>query len=288
VSSASLCSFLLFFATAPTFGQGIITQPFPGVTFVQEVKTNPPLRDYYVQADMSNPAIHLRVAPAGPNTAGPPWQTTLMTVSKIAARDHLDVAVNGSFFAPKDALAIFGRKLPYFEGNPAQATGWTVSDGRLWTEHPLSLDFPSLVLMRDGRLFIDHLSTPPRDALQVVSGCEWLVRQGRSVGPPGDDPAPRTAVGLDEAGKILTLFVVDGRRSSSQGLSNQQTGDEMLKLGCYSAICLDSGGSSTLVIRNGQKWPVINTPSDGHDLFIPLSIERPVADALGITVDAKK
>ncbi len=31
-----------------------------------------------------------------------------------------------------------------------------------------------------------------------------------------------------------------------------------------------------------QKLRLMNNPSDGHDLPIPLSIERPVADAFGV------
>jgi len=82
-------------------------------------------------------------------------------------------------------------------------------------------------------------------------------------------------------------LVVDGRRpDQSAGLSMRGTADEMIRLGCASAINLDSGGSSTLVVRHGEKWPVINTPSDGHDLPIPLCVERAVANALGIVVDS--
>ena len=60
----------------------------------------------------------------------------------------------------------------------------------------------------------------------------------------------------------------------------------MIRLGCTSALNLDGGGSSTMVRKFGPKdWRVVNTPSDGSQLeFIPLSIERPVANVLGIRI----
>jgi exopolysaccharide biosynthesis protein len=54
---------------------------------------------------------------------------------------------------------------------------------------------------------------------------------------------------------------------------------EMIRLGCFSAINLDGGGSSTLVYRDpkNQKPGVINSPSDKK--------ERSVADVLGVRVN---
>jgi hypothetical protein len=259
---------------------------FPGVTYREEVHTNPPLHLYCVQADLTNPLVHLRVCRAGDKPTGDgSWDTTLLQVSKIAQREHLDVAVNGSLFAPKDAEVVLGRKLPYFEGNWARACGWTVSDGQLWSPHPIAPRFPTLVIWKDKPPRIDNFPAVPAGAWQAVSGFAMLVRGGKSLGSDRG-PLPRTAVGLDREDKTLTLLVVDGRRpDDSVGLTFKQMGDEMVKLGCDRAINLDSGGSSTLVIRNGQHWPVINRPSDGHDLPIPLSVERPVANALGIVVD---
>jgi hypothetical protein len=259
------------------------TQPFPGITFTQQILATPPLHLYWVQIDLTNPAVHLRVCPGGPPSAGG-WETTLLPVSKIAEREKLDVAVNGSYFTPSQFKLLFGRKDPYFAGNPARASGWTVTDGRLWSSHPLSLEFPTLVLTTDGQVTIDNYLAPPPRAKEAVSGQALLLHDGKNVAV-GSDDAPRTAAGLDAQGKTLTLFVADGRRPDySVGLSMQETALYMLKLGCRTAISLDGGGSSTLVIRRGQHWSVVNTPSDGHDLPIPISVERPVDNALGVFV----
>jgi phosphodiester glycosidase len=278
---AGLFAWLVCAATA----LGQTTRPFDGITLTKQVRQNPPLHLYWARVDLSNPRIHLRVCRGGlPAADGPPWETTLLPVSKIAQREHLDLAVNGNYFVPKDVKVILGVRDPYFEGNAARAVGWTVSDGQLFSAHPYGADWSSLVVERDGKAVIRELAGPPIGAWEVVSGIP-LVWDGRNVAPV-DAPAPRTAVGLDAAGVELTILVVDGRRPEySAGLSLRQMGEEMLRLGCDSAIELDGGGSTTLVERFNEKWRLVNTPSDGHALPIPLCVERPVADAFGVVVD---
>jgi hypothetical protein len=261
------------------------TQPLDRIKITSEIRHNPPLRLYWAQIDLKNPRTHLRVVRGGtPAAAEAPWEATLLPLTKIAQREKLDLAVNGSFFVPKDAKVMFGVKDPYYEHNLALAAGWTVADGVLLSTHPVQSDWSSLVVQKDGKASIRRLTAAPAGAWAVVSGIA-LVRDGRNIAPI-DLPAPRTAVGLDAAEKTLTIFVVDGRRPDySVGLNLKQVAGEMLKFGCNAAIGLDGGGSTTMVLRDGNYWKLVNCPSDGHTLPIPLSIERPVADALGITVD---
>ncbi|HEV8683656.1 MAG TPA: phosphodiester glycosidase family protein [Actinomycetota bacterium] len=71
---------------------------------------------------------------------------------------------------------------------------------------------------------------------------------------------PRTAIGVDAEGRIL-LVVVDGRRRRSVGMDLVDLANLLRRLGAVSALNLDGGGSSTMVVR-GQ---VVNRPSDGHE-----------------------
>jgi exopolysaccharide biosynthesis protein len=74
---------------------------------------------------------------------------------------------------------------------------------------------------------------------------------------------------------------VDGRQPKlSIGMTLHELSQEMIRLGCSSAINLDGGGSSTMVYRDPRTLAlkVLNSPSD--------SKERSVAEVLGITVHA--
>ena len=82
---------------------------------------------------------------------------------------------------------------------------------------------------------------------------------------------PRTAFGIDKAGRYIIL-VADGRQGFySTGLTLQELAATMQKLGAVDAMNFDGGGSTALVV----KGKVINRPSDG--------IERRVANALLVT-----
>ena len=68
---------------------------------------------------------------------------------------------------------------------------------------------------------------------------------------------PRTAAGVRADG-TLVFVTVDGRQpETSVGMSIPELTDLMLELGCVSAMNLDGGGSTTMVV-NGQ---IVNSPS---------------------------
>ena len=81
---------------------------------------------------------------------------------------------------------------------------------------------------------------------------------------------PRTSVGLSQDRKTMYIFVVDGRRKDSffaLGLTLPHLASMMKAVGCYNAINIDGGGSTTLIIRkvnDGGKptFPILNTPAD--------------------------
>jgi exopolysaccharide biosynthesis protein len=69
---------------------------------------------------------------------------------------------------------------------------------------------------------------------------------------------PRTMAGVDAQGRVL-LAAVDGRQAGrSAGLSILEAAQVMRALGAVTALNLDGGGSTTMVIE-GQ---VVNRPSD--------------------------
>jgi hypothetical protein len=259
------------------------SQPSP-IQYREVVRSNPPLHMHVVTVDLTDPRVQVRVVRGGEDPDGPgPWQTKLDTVRNIANREQLDVAVNGNFFTGKEAMSILGKKVPYFTGNWATVTGAAVSDGVVWAS-----DEPRAALVVDARggVSIGMFHRIPPGAQQVASSGELLVTTGRNTAT-SKDVAPRTAIGIDRGGKTLMMIVVDGRRDDfSIGMTGPQLADELIKLGCWNALLLDGGGSSTMVLRDSGEKEVrlVSHPSDGHDLPIDLSIERPVANAVGVQV----
>ncbi|MDH5313843.1 MAG: phosphodiester glycosidase family protein [Actinomycetota bacterium] len=80
---------------------------------------------------------------------------------------------------------------------------------------------------------------------------------------------PRTAVGIKADGTVV-LVVVDGRSTVSRGMTLVELAQFMKAEGVVTALNLDGGGSSTMVVRGS----VVNRPSDGK--------ERAIANALMI------
>lgn len=81
-------------------------------------------------------------------------------------------------------------------------------------------------------------------------------------------PAPRTAIGVNKAGRLL-LVVVDGREPGwSAGVTMEELAFLMTDLGAVQAAALDGGASSAMWV-NGK---IVNRPSDGR--------ERALADAI--------
>jgi exopolysaccharide biosynthesis protein len=270
-----------------------ISHPWPGITLERDAWTDPPMHFYVVTVDLTNPQIKLKVSPGGTDPKmTPPWQTTLMPLSEIARRDGLCVAVNGNLFETRDYQYILGYKFFYFKGNWARVNGWAMSDGVPFWTAPKMIGFPSMVVHTGGRITFGDFDHLPADSWQVVSGFWKILTDGNiTIGEDSltgelGQPAPHSAVGLDRAGKTLFLFTVDGRRDDySVGMGLHQIATNLQSRGAFNALVLDGGGSATIVMRDPHgSVNVLNRPSDGHDLPMDLSVERCVANALGVIV----
>jgi len=106
-----------------------------------------------------------------------------------------------------------------------------------------------------------------RKAEFIVSGGPLLLWQGRRLEEPEKESIsrvfflarhPRTAVGVRADGTLL-FVTVDGRQpEESVGMSIPELTDLMLELGSVSAVNLDGGGSTTMVVEGR----IVNRPSD--------------------------
>lgn len=105
------------------------------------------------------------------------------------------------------------------------------------------------------------------DVEYAVGALYSLVADGAVVAGLPTGVNPRTAVGVRYDGTVI-FYTIDGRRSGhSIGASMDQVAKRMIELGCYAALCLDGGGSTTLSVTAPDKLETatLNRPSDGAE-----------------------
>jgi hypothetical protein len=262
-----------------------LEHPYPGVTYRAEVRKDPAQRLFWANIDLADPHVSLHVARGGDDPDGEgKWQTTLMPPTQIAQREGFELTVNGDFFiVKKEESKKEDPKAPaipaYHADQWAAVAGPAATDGTVWAV--ATKPRPCLVLKKSGKVTIEPLTEPGPDDVQVIAGNVLLVEGGQMIAHPNPARHPRTVVGLDAAGTKLTILVLDGRKTGvAEGMSYAELSKEMIAAGCDRVLNLDGGGSSVMVLRDGEKFLVKNQPSNEK--------ERPVANVLGIDIkDAK-
>ena len=273
-----LCVLCVLCVSPVAFADLFTNQPFPGIVCISETRTNPPERLFVAQVDLTNPNLHLRVAPAGPDPDGPgKWQTTLLQPTKIAAREKFDFVVNGDFFTARGINDGEGTNAAFRAEQWALAEGPAMTDGKTWSTCTNAR--PCLVVHKNHSVTIETMTAPDDEDWEVISGNTMLVHDGQAVPHKSNARHPRTVAGLDASSQRLTLLVVDGRKPGvAVGMSYGELAAEMIRLGCKEAFNLDGGGSSLMAVRDATSaLKILNEPTDGR--------ERAVANVLGISVD---
>lgn len=102
----------------------------------------------------------------------------------------------------------------------------------------------------------------------AISGGALLVKDGEipeTFSSNITGTHPRTAIGTSKDGETLYLVTVDGRQTSSIGMTQQELAEFLVEINVYNAINLDGGGSTTMVAKNlGDNFlSTINSPSGG-------------------------
>lgn len=128
----------------------------------------------------------------------------------------------------------------------------------------------SSILVNDTLIIMFNTNPTRGQIYTMTGGGPTLVINGTI--PSGLQTAvhPRTAVGFNQDSTKVFFVTVDGRQPGfSVGMSLPELANYMLSIGCWNAVNLDGGGSTTMVVRNR----VVNSPSDATG-------ERSVANAL--------
>lgn len=145
----------------------------------------------------------------------------------------------------------------------------------------LTYDFRvSLSGQIDWKSVTDAIGGGPR---LVKNGSVSVTRDYERFDASYNSRHPRSAIGYT-ANREVVILAVDGRSSSSKGLTLDELAKLMVKLGCVDAMNLDGGGSTTLVLGG----TVVNRPSDGglRSVANALLLHAPPESQLAIGIKA--
>ena len=67
---------------------------------------------------------------------------------------------------------------------------------------------------------------------------------------------------MNKEGTKVYLVAVDGRQSSSKGMSMAELASLMQSLGCYKAVNLDGGGSAQILVNNQRSLMISDRNTD--------------------------
>ena len=228
-----------------------------GVTYIEQTykdENNKPYRAYILKVDPSKASLYMGSTDDGYELA-PEGRQTVAGHMKSAVANGLDViaGTNGGFFhissdySPIGLTIKEGEVISNSEGDRAYV-GFT-KDGRMVIgASSIGVDTSELQTAIGGRNMIVHNSLP----YELEKNDEF-----------GTTSHPRTLAGVMADGTMV-LAVIDGRQSNySNGAPLAAAARFMISLGCVDAVNLDGGGSSTMVIRDGNSYNVKNSPSDG-------------------------
>jgi hypothetical protein len=247
---------------------------FPGVLYVRQARAEPrSLMIHVVEIDLRVPGIDFLVTP-GDRSKG--LEIPARTASKFLQEFGAQIAINGSFFVPFRVGSTLWDYYPH-SGEPVDVTGLAISNGIVYSEYEGS----PVLCITEERVDISQLDCP-EGTVHALAGSQILVADGESVVQRGAGGlGPRTAVAVDEEGRTLWLIVVDGRQDGySEGVTLEELAGIAVELGVDRALNLDGGGSSTLVVADGARAEVLNSPIHTR---IPTR-QRPVANHLGVYV----
>lgn len=247
-----------------------------GITYEYLRRVEPrPLRIHIARIDLEESGYSLGVhAMPDPDGKGPA-ETELASPLVHCEKGRFILGVNANAWSMiPDAQT--GQKSDYVVGGYCDVVGLAAVDGDMISPGESSWSF---WIDADGRPGIGPGTRAPDDLQLAISGFGKLVEDGKVSGK--NKPLhPRTALGLSEDRKILTLVVVDGRSPFvSEGLSLRELAELTRELGCHNSLNLDGGGSTIMILRDKQgELRVVNRPSGW-------SGPRPIPIMLGVRVE---
>ncbi|GMO49108.1 MAG: hypothetical protein Ta2G_05670 [Termitinemataceae bacterium] len=270
----TLISFMASCAVMPTVNDTSLIQALgdgSGVEYTSFRLKKPRLRVYAVRLNLAEAQLEIvrpiKMMPSGAERAG--YTIAATTVSSFAKENDCIAAINAGPFSP------VGSK----EGQTRRHIGLLFFDGTLAA---VQNNFDAIVFYKDGssRIAAQDEIKDFSDINIAIGGFYALLKNGSFADNPASDTKrhPRSIAGLSKDGRTLYLLAIDGRQIGSIGATLEEAAAIIAALGAEQALNLDGGGSTSLVVRQGKKSRIVNTPIHGG---IP-GLERAVASCLGL------
>lgn len=199
-----------------------------------------------------------------------PEETDGVFTSTFLKQEKCQVAINAGVFS----------QVTDTEGKGKNILGLHISRGKLVS--PWEAGYQAIGFGKGNDANI--LRNDPMDYSTIetaVSGFKVVLWEGKVR--QGDETIhPRTLVGLSKDRKQMFWMVIDGRqRGHSEGATKTESGQLLKQLGADSALNLDGGGTTTLVMQGADGSPkLVNRPIHGGTP----GRERPSASHLGVRV----
>lgn len=265
-------------------------QLFKGIVYRRDARSLPrPLMLHIVTIDLTAPGIRVLVTPGLPapemkTLSGMPRpipvELQARTTSEFLSEFKLQLAINANFHYPSRDRGPWD----YYPhtGDMINVVGQAISNGIEYS--PGESGWPVLCFSADKRAQILETGKCPSGTDQAVAGSAILVAGGQPVSVAKDSADnkglyPRTVVAVDQSGQKLWLIIVDGRQPYySDGVTLAELSKILRELGVYTAVNLDGGGSTALVVADRKGSSLLNSPVRNR---IPMR-ERPIANQLGI------
>lgn len=223
----------------------------------REYSSPAPQRVWITRVDLRAPGVRLQLTePADFEGEEAKFETRCANTLEFARHTGVQLAFNTSAFGPFRARM----------GQPMNVAGFAATAGRVYSKP--EKDYGALLIDREGRASLRGAAQDDGAAWHAVPGFRMLLDDGRIVVPQQEADSnfggvnPRTAVGVDREGGTLWIVVADGRqRGVAVGWTLVELAALMESLGCWDALNLDGGGSSTFVIEDESGvHRVVNTP----------------------------
>ncbi|MCH2176100.1 MAG: phosphodiester glycosidase family protein [Lentisphaeria bacterium] len=256
--------FITFFTSFCIHAKELKSAPYKGVEYIYRELSDPrPIKVHIIKIDLQKQRPKFFVTESNGDSAG---DTNLETTLNFVERKGADIGINGGFYS---------RNLTHKLLGISNLSSIHYSAGKLvsnWGKPMVAMHFNKgerayFIFQRNGDMGTSKVQLFEGDEpYNIIAGHLCILMKGKVNRTLVDSTLhPRTAIGL-AGGKYIILVIVDGRQI---GVSEGMTYIELAKLmkaeGARSAMTLDGGGSSNLILRDpkSKKLEVKNVPSDG-------------------------